>query len=266
MDSLSGDDRGEWRVAGQGSREHREAFKSFYGQRIIDFGAGGRQEVGWISKRIGTEVVPVEPFPRERSKVSIALSRKLIDAFLSKIARRWRPDTVFCNFVLSSIGSVADREQVLTILAALGHRARQVVIAVRSVDEARYREILGEVRNKKSPFLGIPDVTEPGLIVTGAGTPKQKFQKFYAPDEFRRVLRPFFGDVRQATMEERDSAVVMVCRKPRPVKRAALTAALEFEFELKIDGEPLGRSERAIRAFRTYLAQPASTVRRRISA
>lgn len=249
------------------SREHREMFKAVFGRRIIDFGAGGRQEVDWISKRIGVEVVPVEPFPREHGKVSLALSRKLIDAFLSKIAGRWQPDTVFCNFVLSSIGAVGDREQVLTILAALAHRAQQVVLAVRSVDEARYREVLGQVRNKNSPFLGIPDVTEPGLIVTGAGTPKQKFQKFYAADEFRRVLRPFFGDIRQATMEVRDSAIVMVCRKPRPVKRVVLNAALRFEFELKIDGTPLGRSERAIRTFQAYLsAKPRGRKQKRVSA
>ena len=77
--------------------------------------------------------------------------------------------------------------------------------------------------------------------------------KFYAPDEFRRVLQPYFGDIRQAKMEERDSAVVMVCRKARAVRRATLDAALRFEFDLKIDGQSLDRSEAAVRAFAAYL-------------
>jgi hypothetical protein len=48
----------------------------------------------------------------------------------------------------------------------------------------------------------------------------------------------------------------MVCRRPRRVKASVLEAALRFEFELKIDDQPLGRSPRAIAAFRRYLCSP----------
>ena len=51
----------------------------------------------------------------------------------------------------------------------------------------------------------------------------------------------------------RDSALVMVCHRPMVMRKAQLAAALRFEFELKIDGKPLGRSDRAMAAFGRYL-------------
>lgn len=234
-------------------RAHRAAFREFYGSRVLDFGAGGRQEVGWIRNRLGVDAVGFEPFPRERGKPSIRLARKLADGLFARLSRGWTPDTIVNQFVLSSIGHPDDRAHVLTILAAMATRARQTVIAVRSIHEARYGEVLGLVKNRKSAFLGIPDSTEPGLIVTGAGTGKQKFQKFYSPDEFRALVGRYFADVRVAQLEERDSALVMVCRRPRRVSAARLEAALRFEFELPIDGASMNRSAQAIRAFRRYL-------------
>ena len=234
------------------NRDHTARFREFYGTRLLDFGAGGRQEVGWLRK-IGIDAVGFDPFPREGGKVSMRLARRLADSFLGRLDRGWRPDTVINQFVLSSIGSPQDWAHVLTVLAALGRHARQVVIAVRSINEARYQEVLGRVVNKRGAFLGIPDTSEPGLLVTRAGTAKQQFQKFYAPDEFRHVVTPYFADVRQASMEERDTAIVMVCRRPRRVAQARLSAALRFEFELKIDGKPLDRSDRASKAFTAYL-------------
>lgn len=238
-----------------GNAEHRETFKRTFGTRIVDFGAGGRQEVGWISKRIGVDALPFEPFPRERGKVSLALSRKLADTFLARMARGWRPNTVFCNFVLSSIGMRDDREHVLAILNAIARGADQAVIAVRSVHDVHYQQVLGRFQGVSRPFLGVPDSTEPGLIVTGAGTSTQKFQKFYASDEFRKLLSPYFADIRQASLEERDSALVMVCRDPRRLAIQRLPDALAFEFELKIDGTPIARSKKAIRAFKNYLGR-----------
>jgi hypothetical protein len=237
------------------SKKHREAFTKFYGKRIVDFGAGGRQEIEWLRKYIGVDAVPFEPFPRERGKVSIRLSREIADRFLNKLRHRWKPDTVVCQFILSSIGSIADRPKVLTILAALCRHARQVVIAVRSTDEVRYQEILGRAQNHKSGYLGIPDVTEAGLMVSGAGTAKQKFQKWYGEDEFRQLLAPYFRDVRRASLQVRDSALVMVCRRPAVIRKSQLEDALKFEFELKIDGTPLGRSRRAMASFARYLSR-----------
>lgn len=237
------------------SAEHRRQFREFYGDRILDFGAGGRQEVGWIRQYMGVDAVPFEPFPRERGKPSIRLARKLADLLFAKLSRGWQPDTVICQFVISSIGAAEDREHVLTILAALSRHARQAVIAVRSLDDVCFQQVIGKVNARRNGYLGIPDSTESGLVVTSAGTSRQKFQKFYSPDEFRSLLSKYFGDVRQASLEERDSALVMVCRKPRSMPRRKLLDALRFEFELKIDGEPLNRSPRAVSTFTRWLTR-----------
>lgn len=241
------------------SPEHRKRLKEFLGNRLLDFGAGQRQEIGWIAKYLGIEALGFEPFPRERGKLSIKLARKLADALFARMRRGWAPDTVMCQFVISSIGAADDRRQVLTILAALAARARQTVIAVRSKDDVCYSQVLGKVKARKGGYLGIPDATESGLIVTGAGTTRQKFQKFYEPEEFRSLCREYFHDVRQAALVERDTALVMVCRRPRAIARRRLEAALRFEFELKIDGQPLARSSQAIRAFSKYLRSNSPT-------
>lgn len=234
---------------------HRRLFTDFYGTRIIDFGAGQRQEVGWIKSKLGVDAVPFEPFPRQRGKPSIRAARKLADALFAKLRRGWKPDSVMCQFVLSSIGHPTDREQVLTILSALGRCARQVVIAVRSYDDVCYQQVIGKVKATHG-YLGISDTTEPGLIVTSAGTSKQKFQKYYSPDEFAAVLRPFFADMKQASLEQRDSALVMVCRRPRILPWKKIEQALRFEFELKTDGQPMARSDAALTAFRRLLSIP----------
>lgn len=232
------------------NREHRERFKATFGQRVLDFGAGGRQEVGWLRSKLGIDAVGFEPFPRDRSKLSTSLAQRSADDMLGRLEKGWRPETVICQFVISSIGSAEDRRQVLTILAALGRLAKQVVIAVRSVDDVCYQQVLGKVNARTGGYLGIPDATEPGLIVTSAGTSRQKFQKFYGVEEFRDVLREYFTDIRQAALEERDSALVMVCRKPRRMSWPVLSKALRFEFELSIDGVKMDRSKRALAVFR----------------
>lgn len=237
------------------SPDHRVKFRDFYGHRLLDFGAGGRQEVEWIRKHIWIDAVPFEPFPRIGGKPNLAKSRALADGILGRLERGWRPESVICQFVLSSIGHPDDRGHVLTLLSVLGRVARHVVIAVRSVHEARYQELIGRVRNRKSAFLGIPDATEPGLVVTAAGTSKQKFQKFFTPDELRALLRPFFGDLKRVDLEDRDGALVMVCRKPRRMSESRIRAACNFEFELKIDGKPMGRSARAVAAFLKLAAE-----------
>lgn len=131
----------------------------------------------------------------------------------------------------------------ITLHASLGAMIAQMLESSRDSLRQRCREL----QTGK-----LPDqlITEPTRSATAA---KQKFQKFYAPDEFRAVLNAHFHEVRQASLEERDTALVMVCRRPRRIAPAALAAALRFEFELKIDDVPLGRSAAAERTLRAYL-------------
>ena len=76
-----------------------------------------------------------------------------------------------------------------------------------------------------------------------------------------RISRRFAFALRENIGPEYDTsapdvstnAQIMDCRRPVVIRKAQLAAALRFEFELKIDGKPLGRSERAIAAFGRYL-------------
>ncbi len=234
--------------------EHLRAFTRIYGTRILDFGCGRGQEIEWLSE-IGITAKGFEPFRRvpRSDRLCVDLSRSMADQFLDALSHGYRPETVFCNFVISSIASPVDRRHVLTLLQALGTRARSVVVAVRSTDDVHYQEILGRVRCHSGAFLGVPDASEPGLIVTGAGTTRQKFQKFFDEGEFRRLLRRHFRDVEVTSVEKNDTSIVGICRSPKPPNRRSLERAIRFEFDLRINDERMDRAERALRTFDRWM-------------
>ena len=119
----------------------------------------------------------------------------------------------------------------------------------------------------KCGYLGVPDSSEAGLVVTGAGTARQKFQKFFTPEEFRDMLLEFFDTVELTALDglDRDPSIVGVCRHPRRAQLAAglLETALKFEFDMKIEDEKLARSDAAIAAFRRARLFPRAASRPR---
>lgn len=236
------------------SKEHFQRFVATFGTRILDFGCGRGQEVEWL-KSIGVHAIGFEPFRRKpgRDALDISLSQRQADGLLGALADRFNPQSVFCNFVISSIARPQERAHVLTILQALGRRAERVMIAVRSQFDVCYQQVLGRVQARKSGYLGVPDSSEPGLIVTGAGTSRQKFQKFFTEPEFVRLLKRHFAQVKIVGFEPRDSALVAVCTQARPVSLDRLSKALRFEFEVPINGAPLARSQAALRVFRGWM-------------
>lgn len=236
--------------------EHLRAFTSRYGTRILDFGCGKGQEIDWLQK-LGVNAHGFEPFRRKKGtdKLDVAISRAQAEEFLGLLRRGVKPETVFCNFVISSMASAKERSHVLTILQALTVRARQAIIAVRSTDDTCYEQVLGKVQAKKGGYLGIPDASEPGLIVTGAGTKRQKFQKFYDPDEFRTLLKRHWKQVEIVTLEPRDSSLIGICSDPKKLPPTRLNSALKFEFDLPINDEPLGLADAAIMVIKKWLSR-----------
>lgn len=234
--------------------QHAARFIDVFGSRILDFGCGRGQEIRWLS-RIGINARGFEPFQRNRrGRLTAAHSRAQADQLLTALAAGFVPDTVFCNYVVSSIASPADRAHVLTIVQALATRGARAVIAVRSTDDVCYQQVLGNVRVRKGGYLGIPDSSERGLIVTSAGTAKQKFQKFFERAEFIALLKRYFGRVEIRAIEPNDPALVAVCTQPRPLDRDRLARALKFEFDLPVAGQRLDRAAQAIRVFSRWLA------------
>jgi len=230
--------------------EHRKLFRQTFGDRIIDFGAGKRLEAELLRRHFGVDVLVWEPFarPKNTGRVCRQLVRRIGQKFLTTVGEASRGDygTVFCNFVLSSIAQTEDRLKVLRILAATTRRAAErCVISVRSTTEPRYQQLLGRI-NSRSSFLGIPDASEPGLVVTHAGKAQQKFQKFYDPDEFVDLAEKYFRNVVDVSPDGRSGSRIVVASKPRPYRRSELAEALHFEFNLKIEGKPLGLGDRAI--------------------
>jgi hypothetical protein len=92
-------------------------------------------------------------------------------------------------------------------------------------------------------------------VVTAAGPSRRKFQKFHQPDEFLKLLRRHFKRVEIAQLEANDSALVGVCTSLRPIAPRTLERALRFEFDLPIDGEPLGRADRAAGVFEKWMGR-----------
>ena len=74
-----------------------------------------------------------------------------------------------------------------------------------------------------------------------------------ARDELVKLLRRHFKRVEIVQLETNDSALVGVCTSPKPLAPRTLQRALRFEFNLPINGEPLGRAERAGKVFSKWL-------------
>jgi hypothetical protein len=254
----------------QANAAHKALVKEALGEVVVDYGCGKMTEFKLLEK-LGIKPIGFDPYQKapkvnktDRFRPTIEHSRELTQNFLADlILLDGKPFSVVNQAVLSSIGFQDVRENVVSILGALAYiGGGPLYCSMLSTSSEPYENFLyGRVKNTTGKTKGgrdkpaaaparqlyVPDESEPNLFVTGAGTNRQIFQKYWTPDDVGYIFEPFF-----TSYEVKSLRMVHVIRayNDAPPDMEYLVHALTEQFEnLRIDGEPLGMGEAAIATF-----------------
>ncbi|KVR21642.1 hypothetical protein WK13_34455 [Burkholderia ubonensis] len=230
------------------NEDARVAFKKRYGHVIFDMGAGTLHDTA-IMKEAGFDLTPFEPYysPPGQTDVDPDASRALIDAYLDKLDLLGScgsgPDSIISSFVLNSVPHHEDRMAYLTILAAMCRYSTGVFIGTQHAKTLAGLKIGNHLRVNNAE----PNVT------LGNDTRFFKAQKFFEPEELRRILSVFFAKVEIKAVEANCYAE---CRHARRVPDNLLREAIDLEFDLPYkDGSRMGLAKKARGVFGRYLGR-----------
>ena len=214
-----------------------------YGGRILDFGAG-RDKSSQALRSIGVVVDLFEPFVVEGRRMELLPQREWaipgVERFLEAVrSRQWT--SIFLNGVLQAIPFDADRQKVITILAALAGPGTTVYS-----ESVAPRKTMLEIMKQSTGFLGVQELDDSGVKTT-VKTYTYKTQSCLTDRDFARLFVAGFEDVK---IKDSGGLIDVIARNPRPVDPDALRDALEFEFDLPYpNGERMGLVPDALEAF-----------------
>ncbi len=229
--------------------DHREAWLGFYGQPVLDFGAGRFDEVHLL-RSAGIDADGFEPYclAGNSNDIDPALSRQRAAEFLDRVAAgvQWR--SIFKSAIFNSVPFEADRRHIVAILAALCDHRTVLYTYASSVRGSNIKERASGQAMRRSGarssafMLDYEDNTSIGIM------DKPKVQKYFTTREFASYFRPFFREV-VATYGS-SGIVTATVRSVKAVDVPALRAALEHEFDLPYPDESrMGMSSEAKAAF-----------------
>lgn len=235
FDILNPADRARW------VREH--------GMSVVDFGAGHLIETELL-RQAGIRVSPFEPFKIKAGTdvVDPAESRTIARAFLADVAAGVQYSSIFISSVLNSVPFLEDRQHIARILHALcGPTTKLYALAV-GADAGRWTSLRGraELQKHANEQIGFQLTYEPRIAI-GEINDVPKVQKFHNQAEFNALFTPLFQVVKPVPVKQR---VALIASRPKGIDRAALRAALLFEFDLPYpDGSRMGLGSEALAAF-----------------
>jgi hypothetical protein len=223
------------------------------GPRVLDFGSG-RGEDAALLRGMGFDCINFEPFTpyADHDAVDVEASIASGKALLEAVAAGKVWTTIFMMSVLNSVPFHSDRLHVLTIVAALAADTT-TVFSTAMGDRGKWSALTAadaehnQANNRSAMFVLN---YEPRTTMSLKGD-KPKVQHYFTYDETLALFEPHF---RQVTARRKHSLWFVQAKGPRAIRRAALRAALEFEFDLPLPGgRRLGLAQEAIRAFETRL-------------
>ncbi len=236
--------------------QHRDAWVKYYGNTVIDFGAGHLHETG-ILRDAGVRVSPFEPYHTVKNQIDIPKSKQLTQAFLQDVKSGVEWDSIFISSVLNSVPFIKDREAIATIAAALSTTKTKVHCYTIHTSKIQYLEATGQAVNTNASTRKLGQFVldyEPGVII-GELNGKPKVQKFHTENELYNLFAKYFHDVRVHLAGS--NCVIAIASNPKPIDAKELAAAIRFEFDLPYpDGTRHGMGEAAIDAFAARLNLP----------
>ena len=232
--------------------EHISLWKRYYGEHVIDFGAGLCDKTDILNNIVGVDCVPFEPFflADDAETIDTKGARKLCSHFLDRVADGTEFTSVFVSSVLNSVPFYEDRLKIITIISSLCSETTTVYASAISTESDRWHNHAhGDVKKGHDTSSGgFPLDYEPRIIVADISM-KPKVQKYHTETEWKELWLNGFKYV--DTFETAKNGLVQaVCKKPRELDIDKLREALEFEFDLPHpNGERLGLAEKAKECF-----------------
>ena len=218
-----------------------------HGSTILDFGAGHLTET-FLLRQSGIDCTPFEPYRLGTGSINKAESVELTREFLAQVAAGKDWSSIFIASVLNSVPFREDREHIACLCAALCRPNTKVYACASSAGESGWRQVNGKAFMNESNAGNIAFRLdyEPGIRI-GDFQDKPKVQKYHTVPEFKALFSPFFRSVKVADFSNNINAA---CASARPIDKAKLRAAIEFEFNLPYpDGTTMDLVQCAMDAF-----------------
>jgi len=235
------------------NEKHVKAWKRWYGETVLDFGAGLLDKSLTMRDTMGVDCVAFEPYYTGGRDVGFDIegARYVTDVFLERVANGTEFDSIFLASVLNSVPFQRDREHVVRIVSALSNPGTVVYAGAISRSADRYFAAMGlkdNISNHETQFdSSFAAGYEEGVVVSDL-MKHPKVQKYFSIDEWRELWLLGFSDV-HAYLFKPNKLVHAVCRDPKPVDPTRLCEAIRFEFDLPYPEGTLDRSEQALDAF-----------------
>lgn len=231
--------------------KHVALWKEYYGNHVIDFGAGLCDKTQ-ILKNMGVDAVAFEPFflASDNESIDTKAAQELTREFLKRVADKTEWDSIFIASVFNSIPFLQDRKHVIAIVAALSSPHTKLHTAAICTESDRwFNHTRGDLKKgHDTSSNGFSLDYEPRIIISDIAL-KPKVQKYHTETEFSELIRHGFKHV-DTFLTAKNGLVQAVGSNPRQIEADELRAALEFEFNVPHpEGRRLGMAEEAKKAF-----------------
>jgi hypothetical protein len=255
--SKTGKTHRQAKVFDTGNPKHVKAWKRWYGETVLDFGAGLLDKSVLLRDVMGVDCVAFEPYYTggKDSGFDIDGARYITDAFLKRVADGTEFDAIFLASVLNSVPFQTDREHVVRIVSALSGPSTVVYAGAISRASDRYYAAMGmkdNVSNHETQFdSSFAAGYEEGVVVADL-MKHPKVQKYFSEDEWKALWLLGYSDVHTYFFRP-NQLVQVVGRDPLPVDPVKLAEAIRFEFDLPYPFGSLNRADEALDAFSARL-------------
>lgn len=234
-----------------GNPKHIELWKKYYGEKVIDFGAGLCDKTG-ILRNMGVDAVAFEPFflASDNETIDTDAARNLTSKFLERVADGTEWDSIFISSVFNSIPFLQDRKHVMCIVAALSSpHTKLYTSAICTESDRWFNHTRGDLKKgHDTSSNGFALDYEPRIIISDIAL-KPKVQKYHTQIEFEELVRHGYEHV-ETFLTAKNGLVQAVGSKPKRFSPEEIRAAIEFEFDVPHpDGKRLGMVQEAKQAF-----------------
>lgn len=223
------------------------SWKRHYGESVIDFGAGHHDDTERL-RAVGVRVTPFEPYClslSDNSVIDLGRSRNVVEAFLTEVEVGFCWSSIFQNSIMNSVPFRADREKVVTIIAAIADTATVYACAA---DETSASWAMNQRDSASAGFYVRSQLNYESRVLLTIGRRKPKMQKYHTPREWYDLWSTGFEWVYARRLS--NGLVGVTARRPKPIDVERLKEAIEFEFDLPYPGDQrMGLVSRAKQAF-----------------